>query len=126
MQFSAVFIALAVVFAPALAAPTAEPDSGAHAPVGLQKRDVGAEVCTGENFTGQCNHITPPYNVCEPFSATGLTGYQSWGPDQGDTCIWYTGSDCTGTASGNVYYPGYTDVPDFWKSNTASFKCYSL
>ncbi|KAJ7432866.1 hypothetical protein FB451DRAFT_1420264 [Mycena latifolia] len=122
MQFSTILVALAVAFAPALAAPTAE----SAAPAALQKRDVGAYVCTGENFTGQCNHITPPYNVCQPFSATGLTGYQSWGTDNGDVCIWYTGGSCTGTPSGNVYYPGYSDVPDFWKSNTASFKCYSL
>ncbi|KAJ7430918.1 hypothetical protein FB451DRAFT_1574177 [Mycena latifolia] len=122
MQFSTILVALAVAFAPALAAPTAE----SATPATLQKRDVGAYVCTGENFTGQCNHITPPYNVCQPFSATGLTGYQSWGPDNGDTCIWYTGGSCTGTPSGNVYYPGYSDVPDFWKSNTASFKCYSF
>ncbi|KAJ6550789.1 hypothetical protein DFH09DRAFT_1319656 [Mycena vulgaris] len=120
MQFSTALIAFAVAFAPALAAPAAESVAA------LQKRDVGAFVCAGENFSGQCNHIIPPYNVCQPFSATGLTGFQSWGPDNGDACIWYTGGSCTGTQSNLVIYPGFADVPEFWKFNTASFKCYSL
>ncbi|KAF7329030.1 RING-finger domain-containing protein [Mycena venus] len=112
MQFSATLVALTVAFAPVFAAPAAEPPRSSEA----RRRRL--------RVYWRCNHITPPYNVCQPFSATGLTGYQSWGPDNGDTCIWYTGGDCTGTPSGNVYYPGYTDVPDFWKFNTASFKCY--
>ncbi|KAJ7203432.1 hypothetical protein C8J57DRAFT_1247677 [Mycena rebaudengoi] len=125
MQFSTILITLAVAFSPALAAPTAEPAAGEPTVAALEKRAVGVFVCTGQNFSGQCNHISPPFNVCQPFSATGLTGYQSWGPDQGTTCLWYTGGSCTGTQSGAVNFPGYTDVPDFWKFNTASFKCWT-
>ncbi|KAF9564014.1 hypothetical protein CPC08DRAFT_721228 [Agrocybe pediades] len=62
---------------------------------------------------------------CYPFSALGLSGYQSFGPDQGTTCLWYTGAGCTGTQSDAVQYPGYGVVPGFWQSNTQSFKCWT-
>src|SRR5258706_577197 len=36
------------------------------------------------NWTGTCHTIVPPWNGCEPFSYTGLSGYQSWGPGVGE------------------------------------------
>ncbi|RDB14581.1 hypothetical protein Hypma_016413 [Hypsizygus marmoreus] len=121
MKFSAVFVALVTSVLPVLAAPAPEAAAAAE----IQKRDLSVYVCEHANWGPRCVTIFPPWNVCQPFSATGLPGYQSWGPGEGTTCLWYTGGSCTGTQSDAVNYPGFSTVPGFWQFNTASFKCWN-
>ncbi|KAF8068985.1 hypothetical protein FPV67DRAFT_1669025 [Lyophyllum atratum] len=124
MKFTAVVIALATTILPALAAPA--PEALPEAAGELEKRaDFSVFVCEHAGFNAPCNLIFPPFNICQPFSATGLTGYQSWGPGVGTICLWYTGASCTGTQSDYVVNPGWSTVPEFWQFNTASFKCFT-
>ncbi|KAF9564019.1 hypothetical protein CPC08DRAFT_816183 [Agrocybe pediades] len=119
MQLSIVFAMLATVI-PTLAAP-----SGAESEVEqLEKRTLNVFACQNENFVAPCVNFHTNFNQCYPFSALGLSGYQSFGPDQGTTCLWYTQAGCTGTQSDAVQFPGFTTVPGFWQSNTQSFKCF--
>ncbi|GLB38696.1 hypothetical protein LshimejAT787_0505610 [Lyophyllum shimeji] len=119
MKFSTLFVALAATLSSVVAAPA--PEAAGE----LERRDLSVRVCANANWQPPCNTIFPPWNVCQPFSATGLSGYQSFGPGTGTTCLWYTGPDCTGTQSGAVNYPGWAEVPGFWQFNTASFKCWN-
>ncbi|KAG6906581.1 hypothetical protein DXG01_013067 [Tephrocybe rancida] len=72
MKFISLFIFAAAAVTSTLAAPAE-----------LEKRGLSAYVCEGTNFTGRCVNYIPPWNTCEPFSALGLNGFQSWGPGQG-------------------------------------------
>ena len=83
-----------------LAAPAANVE--AREPSELAKRDFSVYVCEGayvspislssmaayrydsSNWTGTCHSIVPPWNDCVPFSYTGLSGYKSWGPGEGE------------------------------------------
>ncbi|RDB14580.1 hypothetical protein Hypma_016452 [Hypsizygus marmoreus] len=123
MKLSIVFAVIAAIAAPALAAPAAE--AAAEARSDLQKREFSVYVCEHENFQPRCVTVFPPFNVCQPFSATGLTGFQAFGPSQGTICLWYTGPNCTGTQSDYIQYPGFSTVPAFWQFNTASWKCFT-
>ncbi|KAF9465365.1 hypothetical protein BDZ94DRAFT_1234763 [Collybia nuda] len=122
MKFSTALVALAATVVPALSAPAAEAAVEAHEEV---KRDFSFYICEQAEWHGRCNTIYPPWNVCQPFSATGLSGYQAFGPASGVTCLWYTGGSCTGTQSDYVTYPGWSTVPGFWQFNTASYKCWN-
>ncbi|KAF9564018.1 hypothetical protein CPC08DRAFT_721232 [Agrocybe pediades] len=119
MQLTITFAMLMSVLS-ALAAPAPEAAEVEQ----LEKRTLNVHVCQNANWNGPCVDFHTNFNQCYPFSALGLSGYQSFGPDSGTTCLWYTGPACTGTQSDAVNFPGFAVVPGFWQSNTQSFKCW--
>ncbi|RDB14575.1 hypothetical protein Hypma_016448 [Hypsizygus marmoreus] len=122
MKLSTVFAVIAAIAAPVLAAPA--PEAAAEARSELQKRDLSVYICEHENFQPPCNTVFPPFARCQPFSAIGLTGFQAFRPSQGTICLWYTEPDCAGTQSDHIVYPGFSTVPVFWQTHTASWKCF--
>lgn len=45
--------------------------------------------CWHSNWVAPCVNFKPTWNLCYPFSALGLTGYQSWGPGTGQSMSTY-------------------------------------
>ncbi|KAF8253315.1 hypothetical protein K440DRAFT_657300 [Wilcoxina mikolae CBS 423.85] len=115
MRFSLAFAVSTLLSATTLASPIPEaaPDAS------LAKRSYGVYICDKPNWSGTCNHYYPPYNQCQNYLAfTGLTGLGAFGPDSGTVCLWYNADNCGGTSSDYTYYPGWADVPAYWKFHT--------
>ncbi|KAF2111750.1 hypothetical protein BDV96DRAFT_602799 [Lophiotrema nucula] len=78
-------IALAALTAITSAAPT------------LETRTPGSVlICTGENYTGECERLQVPFNTCQQLAAPYRNNVGSFRPDVGAYCrITYTAEKCT-------------------------------
>ncbi|KAH7139235.1 hypothetical protein B0J11DRAFT_38597 [Dendryphion nanum] len=53
-------------------------------------------ICTGENYTGDCQTLSVPYNTCQTLSAPFYKNVGSIKPDAGAFCrITYSAETCT-------------------------------
>ncbi|KAK4184601.1 hypothetical protein QBC35DRAFT_517456 [Podospora australis] len=119
-------MALALPIFGALAAPLAD---GASAVASNEKRETPGNVyvCTGPNFTGNCEVLSlGTSGNCVPIPAPYAFNVGSFGPDRGAICRLFDTdhADCTGSGLAILWYPGQSDLGSPEKFHAAQKAAY--
>ncbi|GAB7357022.1 hypothetical protein MBLNU459_g7848t2 [Dothideomycetes sp. NU459] len=96
-------------------------------PSTLRKRTPGSVyLCTGDNWTGQCEYLVNPLNTCVDLG-NFTSKVSSFGPDEGSSCLLMQGH-CNANENyyGEIEYPGYSNLSTIgWADKASSFFCES-
>ncbi|KAF2810185.1 uncharacterized protein BDZ99DRAFT_498365 [Mytilinidion resinicola] len=126
-----VFTALAALFSISTADPTcaagqAGPPQKSQAP----GPPGGVYMCTGSNWSGQCQYVQSIPGQCHPLEPPFYRSTSSIGPNPTTHCWFWDNDKCTaGDAANpnpyiNLVYPGNPDLlGQGWKDRAQSFIC---